>query len=356
MSARGTSSPSMSDVGEKGFLADLLPRLTSDPSLIGGLGHDAATVSLAHPTKALAHKIDRAPRPVALDYEPADFAVWGLMAVTTNCSDVLASGASPVSFMLGIIAPPDSRAVDIERIIFGAAEECGRRGIVFSGGDLKEGPRLEVIGTAVGVVDPARSLPRTGVEAGDVLYCAGRSGGFAASRLLLDTAGDRIDDETRRRCIDYLAHPAAQWDIAERVNGLGLARAAMDASDGLYEVFEVLAGAVGLVVDLDGMGYHPLTTVCEAIAGFDRRSLIFGAGDWNIVYAVPPDSVAQFEAATVGLDVFRVGKAGGGGGVSAMTNGVPVGLLPLVHEHFRRRIEQSGAFLDLVKEGVLVWQ
>jgi thiamine-monophosphate kinase len=257
--------------------------------------------------------------------------------------------------MIGIVAPPESRAVDVEAIIFGADEECRRHGVAFSGGDLKESSILEVIGSAVGVVEPDRALPRSGVLPGDVLYCAGLAGGFAAARLLLETIGDGLDEATRARCIEYLANPVAQWAIARRVNSLGLARAAMDASDGLYETFAVLAGSVGLVVELDGLGYHPLTAVCAEATGIDRRSLIFGAGDWNIVYAVPADAAEEFESSTADLDIFRIGTAGGGEGVRAITDGRPVRLRPLVHEHFRRRIEQSGSFLDLVKEGVVDW-
>jgi len=352
---RAESSATIGEAGEKAYLAQLLPRLTRHEFFENGFGDDAAVIVPANYLGALVHKIDRAARPVALDYDPTDFASWGRMAVTANCSDILACGATPVSFMIAVLAPPDQAAAEIDRIILAADRECSARGIAFAGGDLKESSTLEVIGSAVGTVAPRAALTRNGTRPGDTIYCAGLVGGFAAANLILSEPGVNLGDELRSECVRYLSRPVAQWDDGQAIGRSGLATAAMDASDGLFDVLSVLAdGRLGVVVDLDHDGYHPLTAVCEKYTGIDHRAQMFGAGDWNIVYAVSPDHVPAFERLTEGRPVFRIGEAVEGSDIVGKSDGRQITIRPLVHEHFRQRIEQAGGFLDIIRAGGLL--
>jgi thiamine-monophosphate kinase len=340
------------EVGEKAYLAGLLPRLTPHPSLRNGFGDDAAVIIPERDLGAVVHKIDRAARPVVLDFDPGDYAAWGRMAVTANCSDLLSCAATPISFMLAVLAPPQQLVDDIDRIILAAEQECRDRGIAFSGGDLKESRALEVIGSAVGVVAPGSALTRNGLAAGDTLYCAGLVGGFAAATLLLRDPTLKLDDELRRECLNYLSHPEAQWTVGRLVGSSGLAHAAMDASDGLYDSFSVLAnGQVGIVVDLDHPGYHPLTSACERYTGIDQKAQMFGAGDWNIVYAVAPRNVDAFDRLAQDSSLFRIGEVVDDPGVVGRAAARSVTIQPMVHEHFRSRLEQEGDFLEVIRTG-----
>ena len=95
----GAYEPTLTAVGEKGFLTGLLPQLYADPRLLGGFGHDAAIITLDGAPFNLIQKIDRASYPVSLRYGWSGYQSWGQMAVTANCSDILASGGRPVSCM-----------------------------------------------------------------------------------------------------------------------------------------------------------------------------------------------------------------------------------------------------------------
>ena len=114
----------MTDVGEKAFLAELLPKLFVDPAFVNGFGHDASVMDIGLPETNLVMKIDRAAKPIAALNGWSDYRVWGRMAVTANCSDILAVGGRPRGFMLSLSMQADSPVDVSTAVVAGAAEEC----------------------------------------------------------------------------------------------------------------------------------------------------------------------------------------------------------------------------------------
>lgn len=97
----------MGSIGEKAFLRGLLSKLTADPGLVGGFGHDAGVVDLGIDT-LVAINTDRCPTPISWVRGWSTAAVWGRLAVTTACSDLLAIGAAPRALSLWSPRAPGS--------------------------------------------------------------------------------------------------------------------------------------------------------------------------------------------------------------------------------------------------------
>lgn len=341
-------------MGEKGFLQEILPNLYSDPRLVGGFGHDASVIDLPNAPFNLIQKIDRASHPVALKRGWADHSSWGRMAVTANCSDILASGGEPVSCMMAVMVSGEESAAHVRDIIVGASDECRANGVVYAGGDTKEAEDAHVVGCSVGVIPKDGFLPRNTANPGDKIFCAGRIGGFTGAYFLMKNVyGNKSSDETRPYT-DYLGLPVAQWAVAREVNSRRVARCGMDASDGVLDVLQTFTtSGVGIELHLDRIPYHPFAVECAAKTEIPLTQFIFGGGDWNILYAVPPDAAGKL-AAEVGdrLPLFEVGEVVEGQGVRARGKaGEPVPITGVVNEHFVSRIEDAAGFMDHIETG-----
>lgn len=347
----------MNSLGEKGFLQQILPGLYADPRLVGGFGHDASVIALPEGPFDLIQKIDRASHPVALKRGWADHGSWGRMAVTANCSDILASGGEPLSCMVAVMMPGEKNADDVREIILGASDECRAHGIVYAGGDTKEAADAHVVGSCVGIIRKGGFLPRNTAEPGDKIFCAGRVGGFAAAYFLMrEIHGDKASEETRGYT-DYMSLPVAQWDVAREINARGAARCGMDASDGILDVLQTFASpGVAVEVNLDRIPYHPFALECAAKTEIPLTQLIFGGGDWNILYAVPPENAPSLTA-EIGsrLPLFEIGEVTEGEGVWAVEEtGERLPVVGVVNEHFVSRIEDATGFMDHIERGSFI--
>ena len=131
--------PSLEDIGEKEFLRGLLGRLPIHRTFLNGFGDDAGAVAIPASQKVLLCKIDRAAAPMAARKGWADYRMWGRLAITSNCSDILAGRRHARRD-----DDRDGAAAHVERAqrggdCFGCAEECERHDVAFVGGDTKEG-------------------------------------------------------------------------------------------------------------------------------------------------------------------------------------------------------------------------
>jgi thiamine-monophosphate kinase len=349
-----TTSPSMAELGEKEFISQLLKILRPPPSLIGGYGHDAAAIDLPAMPVNLMMKIDRASHPLALKRNWAGYDSWGRMAVTANCSDVLASGGTPIAVMICVMSPGEQPSRDVLSIITGAVSECDNNKILYAGGDTKEAQSLEVVGTAVGTVPEGGFLPRDTAEPGDLLYCGGPLGGFAGSFFLLDRVPGFAQASESAKHRRYLAAPRAQWEVARAVNGTGLARCGMDASDGLFDVLQTFARpGLSVSIDLDRLPYHKFALQAERECRIPRTQLIFGGGDWTLLYCVPPSKRSVAESIrNRGVPLFHIGEFSAGEGAWAIDRERRVCRIEgPVNEHFKKRIEDGKSFMQSIAEG-----
>ncbi len=340
----------LTDLGEKGFLASLLPGLSPDPRLLGGFGHDASVIEMKDAPFDLIQKIDRASHPVSLKEGWSGYRTWGQMAITANCSDILASGGRPLACMIAVMVPGTERASDVQDIVLGAADECRTRGIVYAGGDTKESRDSHVVGTAVGLINKGGLLRRDTARPGDQLFCAGSIGGFAGAYFTLKKIPEGDRARKTAEYVDYLASPVAQWRVGLEMNSRRAARCGMDASDGVLDVLQTFSSAgVQIVLDLDHIPYHDFAIECAQKTPIKLTQFIFGGGDWNILYCVPPDRAEVLK----GLEgLHHIGSVTHGSGVVATdSDGSRFAVRGVVNEHFKSRIEDALGFMDSIEKG-----
>lgn len=340
------ASATMTDLGEKGFLAGLLPSLSVDARFVNGFGHDASVIDLGL-ERDLVMKIDRAATPIASLNGWADYRVWGRIAVTANCSDILTVGGEPKGFMLSLSIAPDTPANIAEEIIRGAAEECERCDVAFLGGDTKEAVGLNIVGSAIGTIPKGRHHDRLQGHPGDLLVLAGQLGGF------LGGYRQCVSRDPSGEALRYLCEPSAAWREARALSQIAGIRSACDLSDGLASsVRQVVAAGAGAVLDFASLPFHGLAIGNAAERGADLLNYAFGVGDWGIVYAIAPEDKAQVEDLRLaGLAIAIVGTVVDKPGLFLRRGGLfEVSIFE--NEHFRRRMEDQGSYFDELEAGL----
>ena len=239
-------------------------------------------------------------------------------ALRVNLSDLAAKGAVPLGFCLGLALPTDWTQGWLASFAAGLGDDSARFGCPLLGGDTvgMPGP-LTVSITAFGMVPAGRMVPRTGTQAGDLLYVTG-SIGDAALGLRLRRA-DRADTVWIGALDEAAADALKERYLLPRPR-LGLrdglrahARAAMDVSDGLAGDLGKMLGLAGLTaaVRADDVPHSAALSRALALAPMLRETALTGGDDYEILCAVPPGAAAAFEreARAAGLAVTRIGTA-----------------------------------------------
>ena len=117
------------------------------------------------------------------------------------------------------------------------------------------------------------------------------------------------------------------------------ASAALDVSDGLMKDLTRIAGPLGLTLDF---GRIPLSKVAAAALAQDERvshDILSGGDDYELLIAVPPGSVVNFEdaAKAIGVGVRDLGALEEGISLSVVgANGTPMVIERLGYDHFSR--------------------
>jgi thiamine-monophosphate kinase len=173
---------------------------------------------------------------------------------------------------------------------------------------------LSVSVTVHGFVDPARALRRASARDKDDVWVSGTLGDAAAA--LAQWRADAIVDPALRERLD---RPTPRLALGRAL--AGVARAAIDVSDGLFaDLGHVCVGSgVGAVVDVDAL---PASDALREEFGGDARRHLQAAGgdDYELCFTAPIASRDAIEtiARNVGVPVTRIGSIVEGSGVRAV--------------------------------------
>ncbi|GGC94887.1 thiamine-monophosphate kinase [Tersicoccus solisilvae] len=298
-------------LSEAQLLAAFLPRLPQAAPEHGhdvGNGDDAAVLRIGD--ERVVVTVDTLVQD--LDYR----AVWpngrvtlghdvGFKGVAQNLSDLNAMAAHPVGLLVSLAMPPGTPVDWVLSLADGIADAVralGAQGCTVAGGDLSGAREVVLTITALGRLDEAGPVLRSGARPGDEIAVTGRVGEAAAGLALLDAAvpaGTAQGTTGRERALVeelVLAQlrprpPLGAGAVAARAG----AHALMDVSDGLVRDGERLARASGVRVDLDTARLAPFAdrlAPAAALLGADPlRWCLTGGEDFGLLAAFPPGTV-----------------------------------------------------------------
>ena len=225
-----------------------------------------------------------------------------------NLSDLAAMGAAPLGYLMTTAftrGTPDSWIADF---VAGLAEDQQRFGVTVLGGDTVATPGPACFSlTIIGTVPPGQALHRRGARIGDDVWVSGSIGdGALGLRVLQGSLAADAEGHLARRY--HLPKPRLALGQALR----GVARAAMDVSDGLVQDLGHLcrAAGCGAVIIADAV---PLSAAARAALAGDAALLpliLTGGDDYELLFAAAPEDADAVQAASIkaGVPVARLGR------------------------------------------------
>lgn len=232
----------------------------------------------------------------------------GRKLLRVNLSDLAAMGAAPLGYLMTTALPRDLPADWLGRFVDGLALDQAEFGLAVLGGDTVSTPGpLSLSLTILGTVAPGGALRRSGARPGDDVWVSGTIGDGALGLRVLQG----------RLPADAAGHLAGRYRLPQPRLALGqalagLARAAMDVSDGLVQDLGHLCRAAGCGVVLRA-GDVPLSAAARALVTADPALLplcLSGGDDYELLFAASPDAGDAIEAgaARAGIPVTRIGR------------------------------------------------
>lgn len=274
---------SLADVGEFGFLRDLLPELQGGRDVLVGPGDDAAIVrgggaALVMTTDAL----------VAGTHYRSGWCTPGELgrrAFLVNLSDIAAMGAKPKWCLASVGAPARLAAQDLQSVLMALHDAAAEHGTALVGGNLTRAARAFYAVTLIGEAT-ARPITRAGAQVGDRIFVSGELGGAACAVACL-RRGEAPAPALRERYLDPPPRLAVATALAERE----IASAMIDVSDGLEQDLGHISEASGVAAEID----FDRVPVGAAVRRHRRwRSYALRGGeDYELLFTVPPEEVPQ---------------------------------------------------------------
>jgi thiamine-monophosphate kinase len=233
----------LSELGELGLLAELERR-----GLALGIEDDAARVD------GLVVTQDALVEDVHFRLGEISWRDLGFRAAAVNLSDLAASGARPVGFVVSFGASPDTPVEDVVELYQGIAET----GVPVIGGDTTRAAQVVLSVTALGRAE--RTPGRGGARPGDLLVVTGPLGGKPVRPPI------RIEEGIR-----LARHAHAMLDISD-----GLARDAghIAARSGVRCVIEIDRVPLAEGATVADLGYGEDYELLAAVADADGFTVI----------------------------------------------------------------------------------
>lgn len=246
---------------------------------------------------------------------PADLVASRALAV--NLSDLAAMGAEPLGFTLGLTLP-QAESKWLALFSEGLLQMAQRYHCPLLGGDITRGP-LAITIQVHGLVDPEKSLLRSGAREGDLVLVTGTLGDAVTGLKLvqgeLDEAG--LNAEERSSLVDAYYRPEPRLAAGTMLSNH--ASAAIDISDGLLADLGHIARASGLRIELQPQAL-PISALNIRLLGEEqaRSAALSGGDDYELAFTLAPASldIVILEAKKLGVLVTEVGKVLRGSGVA----------------------------------------
>ncbi|TGU74055.1 thiamine-phosphate kinase [Geomonas terrae] len=310
----------LAELGEFGLIDRIKAHVAASPSVLLGIGDDAAALV---PTEGFVTLItsDMLLEGVHFDLSFCDPRTLGRKSLSVNLSDVAAMGARPRHFLLGVALPKDVPLKFMDGFMAGMLEQAERFGATLVGGDTcasKGGLAISV--TALGEQHPELVLKRSGARPGD-LVCVTGTVGDAAAGLNLLMRGEREGFLVSRQL-----DPTPRVEAGIALAAAGCVTAMIDVSDGVLQ-------DLGHICEMSGVGARlelaklPLSDEYLSECAEDPFALALSGGeDYELLFCIPEgrDAEALEVCARAGVPVSVIGTVTAGSGIElAAPDGTP---------------------------------
>lgn len=241
-------------------------------------------------------------------------------ALRVNLSDLAASGAAPLCYLLSLQLPPTTDADWMAAFAAGLRQDQEQFGLHLAGGDTVRTPGpLTVSLTVMGQVAHGDALPRAKARTGDALLVTGTIGDAHIGRLQLE--GRLPADAGAGKLVERFLLPTPRLAVGREL--AALAHAAIDVSDGLTADVRNLCVAAGKGARVQ-LAEVPLSAGARSAMNRGHvtlEELATGGDDYELLFSVPRQAVREAIDTAAGSAVTMTV-------IGEVTDGAEVTILP----------------------------
>ncbi|MCF7816432.1 MAG: thiamine-phosphate kinase [Kiritimatiellales bacterium] len=269
----------LGNIGEHEAIRILTAKLGGHPELRTGTGDDCAVVKI--PGTETDQVLTTDPVVEGVHFQSSEKPERiGNKAVGRVLSDIAAMGATPQWVLVNIVAPPEQDFQALGKIYDGIHALCTRFGATVIGGDLAQGPCLELHVFGTGTVPAGKALLRSGARPGDCIFVTGPLGCSRSGKHL-----------------DFV--PRVEEGIFLRETGW--VNAMMDISDGL-------ATDLRHILKQSGVGAVLETEQIPTVGSLECA--LHDGEDFELLFTVPKEYAELLRSRwreRFGREVFKIG-------------------------------------------------
>ncbi|MFV0453285.1 MAG: thiamine-phosphate kinase [Propioniciclava sp.] len=261
------------EIGEFALIASFTEGLTPSAQVPVGPGDDAAVI---RPHGDLVISTDAMVQDTHFRTSWSGPHDVGRKAVASAVADIEAMGARPVAIVVALSVPADVVEEWLAEFSRGVRAEADLAGVSLAGGDLTRGPVISAAVTALGDLDGAAPVLRSGARPGNVVAVTGRLGMAGAGLAVLGRGFRSPGAVVRAHRVPEV--PYGQGVLAREAGATSL----IDCSDGLLADLGHVAEASRVTIDLTAGAFEvdeAQKTVAAAIGGGDPLTFILTGGD-----------------------------------------------------------------------------
>lgn len=234
----------------------------------------------------------------------------GWKAVAVNLSDIAAMGGVPLHVLVSLGLPKNSSVAFVDELYAGMKEICHKFQVNIVGGDMVASPDAMVINvTALGEIEPARLVKRSGAQVGDLLLVTGTLGDSAGGLQALQS--DQVFSEAKvTRLINAHLTPVPRVEAGQMLAALG-ATSMDDISDGLAEEIHAVtqASGVGARIYRKSIPLSSELLACADILSMRPEELaVFGGEDYELLFTLPPEKMLELQQANLPVSCAVIGE------------------------------------------------
>jgi thiamine-monophosphate kinase len=245
--------------------------------------------------------------------DPAD--LIGRKLLRVNLSDLAASGATPLCYLLAISL---NKAIDedwIQAFAGGLALDQAQFDVALAGGDTTATPGpLTLSLTAIGEVPTGQAVRRAGAAASEDVWVTGTIGDAALALMQIENIGVLSLEADQPELLNRFRLPQPRTGLGPAL--VGLVSAMADVSDGLLADLGHICTASRIGAEIV-FGDIPLSDAAndlfaKAQEGRDDcvARVLTGGDDYELLFTAAPGTAAEIErrAAQCGIPVTRIGR------------------------------------------------
>ena len=299
----------LKEVGEFGLIHLLKENAIYDSSsVVVGIGDDAA-VLLPSARQLQLLTTDMLVENVHFDLRTTTPWQLGYKAVAVNLSDIAAMGGTPKHIVISL-ALTNQTTDFVVNLYKGMKEICREFGVNIVGGDTVSSPQGMVVNVAaVGEVEPANLVKRSGAQVGDAVVVTGTLGSSSAGLELL-MRGEWEDYDFAWPLVTAHLTPRPQVRAGKILAALG-ATSMDDISDGLASEANEIASASGVGMRIrtaDIPLADELTQAAVVLAKKPHDYALYGGEDFQLVFTIGADKLKVLSELDLDVKLSVIGE------------------------------------------------